>query len=133
MRKADRFSASPRKINRMRSDSARIHSEDREAVRAVAAKALPVGADYETEYRVLLPDGAIRWLHSRGRVELGADGKPCQVHGVSSDVTERKLSEEALLESEMRFRTVADAAPVMIWMSGTDKLCNFFNKGWLDF
>ncbi len=111
----------------------RIHSEDREAVRAVAAKALPVGADYETEYRVVLPDGAIRWLHSRGRVELGADGKPCRVHGVSSDVTERKLSEKALLESEMRFRTVADAAPVMIWMSGTDKLCNFFNKGWLDF
>jgi two-component system, LuxR family, sensor kinase FixL len=111
----------------------RIHSEDREAVRAVAAKALPLGADYETEYRVVLPDGAIRWLHSRGRVDLGADGKPCRVHGVSFDVTERKLSEQALLESEMRFRTVADAAPVMIWMSGTDKLCNFFNKGWLDF
>jgi PAS domain S-box-containing protein len=92
-----------------------------------------VGADYETEYRVVLPDGAIRWLHSRGRVELGADGKPYRVHGVSFDVTERKLSEEALLESEMRFRTVADAAPVMIWMSGTDKLCNFFNKGWLEF
>src|SRR2546423_2652069 len=33
----------------------------------------------------------------------------------------------------MRSRTVADAAPVMIWMSGTNKLCNFFNKGWLDF
>ena len=111
----------------------RIHSEDREAVRAVAAKALPVGADYETEYRVVLPDGAIRWLHSRGRVELGADGKPYRVHGVSFDVTERKLSEQALLESEMRFRTVADAAPVLIWMSGPDKLCTFFNKGWLDF
>jgi PAS domain S-box-containing protein len=111
----------------------RIHSEDREAVRAVAAKALPVGADYKTEYRVVLPDGAIRWLHSRGRVELGADGKPCRVHGVSFDVTERKLSEQALLESEMRFRTVADAAPVLIWMAGPDKLCTFFNKGWLDF
>src|SRR6476619_155365 len=111
----------------------RIHSEDREAVRAVAAKALPVGADYKTEYRVVLPDGAIRWLHSRGRVELGADGKPCRVHGVSFDVTERKLSEQALLESETRFRTVADAAPVKIWMSGPDKLCTFFNKGWLDF
>mgnify|MGYP003694552409 CR=1 FL=1 len=33
----------------------------------------------------------------------------------------------------MRFRTVADAAPVLIWMSGPDKLCTFFNKGWLDF
>ena len=111
----------------------RIHSEDRAAVRAVAAKALPVGADYETEYRVVLPDGAIRWLRSRGRVELGADGKPYRVHGVSFDVTEPKLSEQALLESEMRFRTVADAAPVLIWMSGPDKLCTFFNKGWLDF
>jgi len=43
------------------------------------------------------------------------------------------LSEQALLESEMRFRTVADAAPVLIWMAGPDKLCTFFNKGWLDF
>ena len=40
---------------------------------------------------------------------------------------------EALRESEGRFRTMANAAPVMIWMSGTDKLCTFFNKGWLDF
>ena len=38
-----------------------------------------------------------------------------------------------LPESESRFRTVADAAPVLIWMSGPDKLCNFFNQTWLDF
>ena len=49
------------------------------------------------------------------------------------DVTQRKLTEEALLESEMRFRVVADAAPVMIWMSGPDKEGVFFNKGWLEF
>jgi PAS domain S-box-containing protein len=55
------------------------------------------------------------------------------LRGVSVDITERRRSEEALRESEARFRAVADAAPVMIWMSGTDKLCNFFNKGWLDF
>jgi PAS domain S-box-containing protein len=42
-------------------------------------------------------------------------------------------SEASLHESEKRFRTMADAAPVMIWMSGPDKLCTFFNKAWLEF
>jgi len=50
-----------------------------------------------------------------------------------TNVVRRRRAERSLSESELRFRTMADAAPIMIWMSGLDKLCTFFNKAWLDF
>ena len=49
------------------------------------------------------------------------------------DITEQKRAEERLLESEARFRAMADTAPVMIWTTGIDGLCNYFSKPWLDF
>jgi PAS domain S-box-containing protein len=52
---------------------------------------------------------------------------------VFRDFTERKLAEQALREREERFQTMADHAPVMIWVSGTDKLCTWFNQQWLEF
>jgi PAS domain S-box-containing protein len=52
---------------------------------------------------------------------------------VFRDGTKRRQAEAALRESELRFRVMADAAPVLIWMSGADKLCTWFNKTWLTF
>ena len=49
------------------------------------------------------------------------------------DITEREKAERALRETEKRFRLVANTAPVLIWMSGTDKRCTYFNQSWLDF
>jgi len=110
-----------------------VHPGDSERVKQVVQHILERGGEYEVDYRITRPDGSIRWIASHGSVELYERGKPVLVRGVSRDVTKRKIAEEELRESEERFRTVANAAPVMIWMSGPDKLCTFFNKGWLDF
>jgi PAS domain S-box-containing protein len=52
---------------------------------------------------------------------------------VARDITAEKQTEQALRESEQRFRVITDASPIMVWMAGTDKLCYYFSKGWLDF
>jgi PAS domain S-box-containing protein len=52
---------------------------------------------------------------------------------IARDITDRKVAEQALLESERRFRLMANTAPVMIWTSGPDKLCDYFNQFWLEF
>ena len=73
----------------------KLHPEDREAVSRTLAKAVACDGHYETEYRLLLPDGGIRWIASRGRVEFNAAKQPVLVRGTSLDITERKLAEEA--------------------------------------
>jgi len=60
-------------------------------------------------------------------------GKILGVSKIARDITLSKKAEAALRESEERFRLVANAAPVMIWMSGPDKLCTYFNEPWLKF
>src|SRR6266566_4308889 len=111
-----------------------VHPEDRERTKQLVQQMFEGGGgEYENEYRITRPDGSTRWMAGHGSVELDECGKPAFARGMSRDITLRKQAEDALRESEERFRTVANAAPVMIWMSGTDKACNFFNKGWLDF
>jgi PAS domain S-box-containing protein len=62
-----------------------------------------------------------------------SSGRVIGASKVARDITSQKQAERALRESEQRFRVITDASPVLVWMAGTDKLCYYFNKGWLDF
>jgi len=74
-----------------------------------------------------------RYIRSFIIAEFDEDNSVTKITGADYDVTEQEQAERLLRESEERFRAMADSAPVLIWMSGKDKLCNYFNKGWLDF
>jgi len=111
----------------------RLHPDDRERVLRTLAEATQDRSEYRAEYRVVRTDGTMRWLADRGKFYQAANGDPSRALGIAVDITERKQAEFALRESEERFRLMSNTAPVLIWMAGTDKLCTYFNKPWLDF
>ena len=76
----------------------RLHSGDRDAVSQTLASAEERGGTYEMEYRIVLPDGRVRWISSQGRVEFDDAGKPVLMRGVSLDNTARKQAEQELHE-----------------------------------
>ena len=112
----------------------RIHPDDREPTRQAIERSIASKKPYNTHYRTVDPEtGAVKWLRALGRTAYAADGSPRQFDGVTLDVSDQMRAEASLRESEQRFRVVADAAPVLIWLSGTDKLRSWFNEPWLAF
>lgn len=71
----------------------RLHPDDREEIRQTMAAAVECGERYDVEYRVVLPEGGVRWIASHGRIEADANGRALRMRGVSRDCTERKAAE----------------------------------------
>jgi two-component system sensor kinase FixL len=71
----------------------RLHPNDREATLQALQNAYKGDGSYQTEHRVVLPDGQVRWLACQGRLELNGDDQPLRLQGVSLDITRRKLAE----------------------------------------
>jgi PAS domain S-box-containing protein len=78
-------------------------------------------------------DDSYYWLDMTIVPYIDHQGKASQYLAIAFDITQRKESELALKESEERFRLMADSCPVLLWTSGADTLCNFFNQTWLNF
>jgi len=99
------------------------------AIRRIRA-GLPVN---DMPFRLRRRDGTTLWVAVSGQAAIDGEGHPLGWRSSVRDISERRRIEEALRESEARFRHMSDTAPVLIWMSGPDKGCTFFNKTWLDF
>ena len=88
----------------------RIHPEDLDRTRELLLGAAAGNMEYEHDHRIVLPDGTIKHIHAIGHPVPDENGKVAEYVGTAVDVTERKLAEEALHESETRFRTFVDHA-----------------------
>jgi PAS domain S-box-containing protein len=79
---------------------AAIHPDDRDAMEALYLETKASGQPFYCEYRVLRPDGSVRWVEAQAQYELNAEGKAIRMLGVMTDITRRKQAEAALLQSE---------------------------------
>ena len=78
----------------------RVHPDDRASVSEAVRRALQGSNNLDQEFRVLLPDGRLRWLSDQGEVHRNDQGTPLYVTGVSTDVTDRRVAEEQLSQAQ---------------------------------
>src|ERR1700692_2273442 len=103
-------------------------------------QACRVKTDFEGDYRIVLPDGSIRYVHSVGHPVVGNDGEVIELVGKHIDVTEQHLTREVLQkafdeikQSEDRLRLVIDTIPTLVWRAGPDGVPDFLNQTALDY
>lgn len=98
----------------------RVHPDDLAIVETAQNQTLHHQAEYNAEYRIILDQGAIRWVNSRGNVLRDAQGNPLVMTGVTMDITARKLAEAALKQAEEKYRSIFENAADGIFQTTPD-------------
>jgi PAS domain S-box-containing protein len=107
---------------------AALHPDDQDRVRAEWARSLETKAPYHTEYRVRSRAGEFRDCLVRGIPLFDASGALLEWVGALTDVTDERRAQQALRESEERYRLVTDALPHMVWSMRADLTMDFVNQ-----
>jgi PAS domain S-box-containing protein len=99
-----------------------VHPEDRQQVSQAVADARKSHAPYAAEFRVVWPDGTLRWVSAKGEFEYSPKGEPERMLGMAVDITERKLRLEELRNSEERLHLAVEAGRMFAcnWDATTD-------------
>lgn len=95
-----------------------LHPDDRAWV--VAENDADTGDRWSVDYRAYAKDGRPLWVHNESALVRGHDGTPLFWQGVMMDVTERKESEQRLLEAEAKYRTLVEQLPVVVYQDAVD-------------
>ncbi len=118
----------------------RVHPEDRDRVIEMVRQAIGAKADFETDFRIALPDGSIKHVHSVGHPVVGGDGEVIEVIGTHLDVTEQYAAKQTLQKafeeikkSEDRLRLVIDTIPTLVWRATPEGVPDFLNQPSLDY
>jgi PAS domain S-box-containing protein len=93
-----------------------VHPDDRDRVEAAIACSIQERSAYEVEFRIERPDGSVGWMLGKGKVLADKDGQPTRMLGVGMDITGRKLTEQALRQSEQRFARFMQHLPGLAWI-----------------
>ena len=97
-----------------------VHPDDRPGLSAAFARVARGGAPPVTEFRIVCPDGDVRWIVHKGRVVADHHGVPLYMTGACADITARKNTEEALRQNEQRLRAIFNQAAVGIAVASLD-------------
>ena len=105
------FGYAPDEVISLERFEASVHPDDRDLIRGAIRRAVQFGESVNLEYRIFAEgERGVRWIASRGRPRVAADGKVERLMGVSIDISERKLADEAFRTSEARLAAGADLA-----------------------
>jgi PAS domain S-box-containing protein len=110
-----------------------IHPEDRALLDRVYRESVAKRIPYELEHRLLTPDGRVKWVYERSETDYAADGTPLRSRGTVQDITERRLAEVRLQESEERLASVFENAPIGMALVEPDLRISRVNRALADF
>ena len=111
-----------------------LHPDDRVAATS-AFQAATSSADgrIAAEYRVVWPDGTVRWVAAAGQLVHQGAGTEGIIVGTVQDVTDRRSAETRLRNSERDLRSFVEAVPLLAWLNSADGSTTFFNRRWYDY
>jgi PAS domain S-box-containing protein len=106
-----------------------IHPEDRDRVRTAALTG-QVSGEYDERYRIIRPDGSVRWVWDRAFPIRDASGEVCRITGIAEDMTEHKTVEDSLLQTKNRLQAILDYTDAVVYLKDLDGRYLLVNRRW---